>query len=127
MTHTKIYRQGCDLIENVFYQLRQLIDKVQMDFKKSFKQQLRRTYQAKLKAKAATTEKEIIKLDEYVAYINKEFPHVREKGKHQVLIKQLPKLNELKERVLKLDSNLDRVQRKSDRLVQCSDLQITLR
>ena len=36
-THTKIYRQGCDLIENVFMQLRQLIDKVQIEYKKNFK------------------------------------------------------------------------------------------
>ena len=37
--------------------------------------------------KADRTAKELSKLDEYVAYINKEFPAVREKGKHQVIIK----------------------------------------
>ena len=36
--HMKIYRQGSDLIENVFSELRTLIDRAQSDYKRRFRE-----------------------------------------------------------------------------------------
>ena len=57
-----------------------------------------------------------------MTYVNDELAVLRQKGKHQVLSKALPKLDELKVKVTKIESDIDRVQRKSHKYVQCSDL-----
>ena len=53
--HNKIYRQGSDLIENVFSEIKSHLNKVQADFKKSFKEQLVRIYQSKMKQRTSSS------------------------------------------------------------------------
>ena len=75
-----------------------------------------------MKTKTSKSYEQVQKLEEYVEYINGELAILREKGKHQVLSKAYPKLDELKAKVDKIEDNMDKIQRKSHKVVTSGDI-----
>ena len=62
-----------------------------------------------------------------MAYVNDELSLLRQRGKHQVLSKAFPKLEELQNKVSKIESDISKAQKRSHKFVQQSDIQISWR
>jgi len=83
----RILKLGHDMIDNVFQQMHDLIDRAKSTLKDQFKVQMASAIKEKFQKQTTTVNDHINKLEEYLASVTPELVLLRTQGKHLLLSK----------------------------------------